>query len=351
MKVETTLVFHRDSIQAGVQQPALMGVAEQARRLEELGYDSVITPEAGHDPFLPLMIVAEHTQRMHFGTAVAIAFPRSPMVTAQIAWDLQRYSGGRFILGLGTQVKGHNERRYSTPWPSPPGPRLKEYILCLRAIFNTFQTNARPDFQGKHYQFTMISPFFNPGPNQDAHVPIYISAVNRYNCRLVGEVCDGIRLHGFNTLKYTNEVILPEIEAGAKKAGRQLSDIDIVGGTFIITGANEEEVERAKAPVRQQLAFYASTRVYHPVLEAHGWMEAGQQLFRLSMEGKWQDMGKLITDEMLDEFAIIGTHEELAPKLKARWGGIATTLDFAFGVRGPEDHERLAFIVQELKKN
>ena len=340
MKLETTIVA-----------PSIQALAEQARRIEETGYDSVVTPEAGHDPFLPLMVIAEHTQRLKFGTGVAIAFPRSPMVTAQTAWDLQRYSGGRFILGLGTQVKGHNERRYSTPWPSPPGPRLREYILCLKAIFKTFQTNSRPEFQGKHYQFTLISPFFNPGPNPDGGVPIYISAVNKYNCRLVGELCDGIRMHGFNTPKYMKEVILPAIRAGAEKAGRQMSDIDIVGGGFVITGKNEEEVEKAKAPVRQQLSFYASTRVYFPVLEAHGWEDVGQKLFRLSMEGKWPEMASSITDEMLEEFAVVGTYDELVPRLKARYSGLVTTLDFGFGIRGPEDRERLSYIVQELKKS
>jgi probable F420-dependent oxidoreductase len=296
------------------------------------------------------MTIAEHTQSLRFGTAVAIAFPRSPMVTAQVAWDLQRFSRGRFLLGLGTQVKGHNERRYSTAWPSPPGPRLRDYILTLKAIFQTFQTSARPSYQGTNYQFTLISPFFNPGPNEDGHVPIYISAVNKYNCRLVGELCDGIRMHGFNTTKYTKEVIIPAIEAGAKKAGRSLSDIDIVGGSFIITGANEEEVERAKAPVRQQLSFYASTRAYLPVLEVHGWQETGEKLFRYSMEGKWQEMANGITVDMLEEFAIIGTYDELVPKIKERYAGVVTTLDFGFGVRSPEDHERLAFIVQELKQ-
>ncbi|HEU4759215.1 MAG TPA: TIGR03617 family F420-dependent LLM class oxidoreductase [Dehalococcoidia bacterium] len=339
MRVETAIVA-----------PSIQDLAQQARRLEEMGYDSVITPEAGHDPFLPLMIIAEHTQRLKFGTGVAIAFPRSPFVTAQMAWDLQRYSGGRFLLGLGTQVKGHNERRYSTPWPSPPGPRMREYILCLKAIFKTFQTSARPDFTGKHYQFTLISPFFSPGPNPNGDVPVYISAVNKYNCRLVGELCDGIRMHGFNTLKYTKEVIIPAIEEGAKKAGRRLSDIDLVGGTFLVTGKNEEEVERAKAPVRQQISFYASTRAYFPVLETHGWEDVGQRLFRLSMEGRWPDMANEITDEMLEEFAVVGTYDELLPKLKERFAGLVTTLDFGFGIRGPEDQERLGWMVQELKK-
>ena len=340
MRVETTIVA-----------PTIPAIAEAAKRVESAGYDSVVTPEAGHDPFLPLMTIAEHTSKLRFGTGVAIAFPRSPFVTAQIAWDLQRFSGSRFMLGLGTQVKGHNERRYSTPWPSPPGPRLREYILSMKAIFNTFQNSARPEYKGEHYQFTLISPFFNPGPNEGGgHVPIYISAVNKYNSRLAGEVCDGIRMHPFNTKKYTEEVIVPAVKVGAQKAGRRYEDIDVVGGGFVITGASEEEVEKAKAPVRQQLSFYASTRVYHPVLTVHGWEETGEKLFRLSMEGNWPEMAKGITDDMLEHFAIIGTYDELLPKIKERYQGMVTTLDFGFGVRTAGEEERVAHLVQEIKK-
>ncbi|OGO46080.1 MAG: hypothetical protein A2W34_01655 [Chloroflexi bacterium RBG_16_64_32] len=336
-------------METAVMAPTIQAVAEYASQMEEMGYDAVITPEAGHDPFLPLMIVAEHTERLKFGTGVAIAFPRSPFSVAQMAWDLQRFSGGRFMLGLGTQVKGHNERRYSTPWPAPPGPRLRDYILCLKAIFNTFQTNERPNYQGKWYQFTLISPFFNPGPNSNG-VPIYISAVNKYNCRLVGELCDGIRMHGFNTPKYTREVIIPSIEEGAQKAGRKLADIDIVGGGFLVTGANEEEVERAKPPVKQQIAFYGSTRSYLPVMECHGWGEVGMRLHRLSMEGRWTEMASEITDEMLDEFAVVGTYDEVVPKIKERYFGIVTTLDFGFAIQSTEQAERLRWMVQELRK-
>lgn len=335
-------------VESAVVAPTIAEYASAAKRLEDAGYDAVMVPEAGHDPFLPLMTIAEHTSTLKFGTAVAIAFPRSPFVTAQIAWDLQRFSGGRFVLGLGTQVKGHNERRYSTPWNSPPGPRLREYILCMKAIFEAFQ-GARPNFQGEHYQFNLLPPFFSPGPNDDPHVPIYISAVNKYNIRLVGELCDGIRMHPFNTMKYTKEVIIPTIKEGADRAGRSMDDIDIVGGGFLITGANEEEVEKARGAVRQQLSFYGSTRVYHPVLAAHGWEETGQQLFRLSMEGKWAEMGQAITDEMLEEFAVIGTYDELVPKIKERYQGVVTTLDFNFGMRGPSDFDRVAGIVKELK--
>ena len=338
MRLETTVMA-----------PSIKDLADYGKRMEGMGYDSIVTPEAGHDPFLPLAILAEHTERLKLGTAVAIAFPRSPFVVAQMPWDLQRYSGGRFVLGLGTQVKGHNERRYSTPWPAPPGPRLREYILCLRAIFNTFQTNERPNFKGDWYQFTLISPFFNPGPNPN-DVPIYISAVNKYHCRLVGEICDGIRMHPFNTPKYTREVIIPSIEEGAKKAGRNLSDIDVVGGGFLVTGKNEEEVERAKAPFKQQIAFYGSTRSYHPVLECHGWGDVGMRLYRLSMEGKWAEMANEITDEMLNEFAVVGTYDEIVPKIKERYSGVVNTLGFGYSTITAEQEERLRWIMQELKK-
>ena len=207
-----------------------------------------------------------------------------------------------------------------------------------------------PGLPGQTLQFTLISPFFSPGANENGHVPIYISAVNRYNCKLVGELCDGIRMHGFNTLKYTNEIIIPAIKEGCEKAGRKFSDIDIVGGAFVITGRNEEEIEKAKGPVRQQLSFYASTRAYFPVLEVHGWQDVGAELFRLSMEGKWGEMANAMTDDMLEEFAVIAPYDQLADKLKQRYAGLVTTLDFGFGVRTAEQQEALTSIVQELKK-
>jgi len=337
-------------VETGIGGRTVQEIKEAAQRAEALGFDGLMSPETGHDPFFPLLIAAEHTQRIKLGTSVAIAFPRSPFVTAQIAWDLQHFSGGRFQLGLGTQVKGHNERRYSTPWVGPPGPRLREYVLCLRAIFDTFQNNVPPRFQGKYYQFTLINPFFNPGPIEHPHVPIYISAVGPYMCRLAGELCDGVRLHGFNTLKYTQEVVLPNLEAGARKAGRSLKDIDIVGGGFIITGRNREEIEGIKEATRSQIAFYGSTRTYLGVLEAHGWGELGLRLHQLSLEGKWQEMASLITDDILREFAIIGTPDEIAPQIKERWGGIITTVSLAFPGRLAVDDEVVRALVRSIQE-
>jgi len=318
----------------------LSHVPQAARRAEELGYDGVLTPETGHDPFLAHVLAAEHTERLELSTAVAIAFPRSPMAVAQIAWDIQKQSKGRFTVGLGTQVKGHVVRRYGMDW-SPPGPRLREYILMMRAIWDSWQNGTRPEFHGQHYRYTLMTPFFNPGPIEHPQIPIHISAINPYNCRLVGELCDGIKLHAFNTQKYFEEVILPNIEQGAKKAGRDPKEIEICGLGFVITGENEEEVEKAKAPVRQQLSFYASTRSYRPVLDIEGWGDLNEELFRMSMEGKWPDMPAKITDDVLDKFAVIGTHDEIVGKIKEKCAGFIDRLGFGIPVRSPEDEERL----------
>jgi probable F420-dependent oxidoreductase len=301
-------------------------IAESARRIEGWGFDGLTTPETGHDPFLPCAIAAEHTTRITVGTNVAIAFPRSPMTVAQIAWDLQRWSGGRFKLGIGTQVKGHNERRYSAPWTAPPGPRMREYIACLRAIFQTFQTGTLTPFRGEHYRFDLISPFFNPGPNESGHVPIYISALNSYMARLAGELCDGLRLHPLSTVSYVNDILRPAVEEGAKKAGRDVAEIEIVSMPFTITGRSAAEVEAAKPQVRMHIAFYASTRTYHAVLRHHGWEEVGLKLHELSMQGRWAEMGQSITDEMLDHFAVTGTYDELMPRLKEQWKGTGDTV-------------------------
>jgi len=328
---------------------SLQAIAAAARRIEALGFDSATMPEAGHDPFLPLVVAAEHTTRITLGTNVAIAFPRSPMVTAQIAWDLQQMSGGRFQLGLGTQVKGHNERRYASPWTAPPGPRLREYVLCLRAMFETFQSGHRPHFEGKHYQFTLMSPFFNPGPIGHAHVPVYVAVLNPYMARLAGELCDGLRLHPIASLRYTKEVVAPAVEAGARKAGRKVSDIDFVGAPFLAVGRTREEIDAAKRGIKQRISFYASTRTYHSVLEFHGWVDVGLRLHQLSVEGKWQEMGNLITDEMLEEWAIIGPFDELGPRLKERCGDVFTTLMLDLPAHLREEEAQLRKVIAALR--
>ena len=321
LRIETVMMAPDADQYAGMRQKTtgIQHIAESARLLEDIGFDGITTPEAGHDPFLPLMIAADNTERVRLGTNVAIAFPRSPMVTAQCAWDLQHFSGGRFNLGLGTQVKGHNVRRYSTPWTSAPGPRMREYILCMKAIFESFQNPGSPThFKGEHYQFTLMPPFFNPGAIEHPDIPIYLAAVNPYMAGLAGELCAGLRLHPIATFSYTRKVILPAIAAGAAKSGRTLSDIDTLGAPFLAIGRDEEGVEKAKNALRQNVSFYASTRTYHTVLDFHGWQDIGLELNKLSISGKWEEMPALISDEMLDEWAVIATYDDFADKLKER---------------------------------
>ncbi len=354
MRVETGLLNPETDQYKGLGQarPSIAGIAAAARTIETLGFDGVCTPEAGHDPFLPLMVAAEHTRSISLGTNVAIAFPRSPMVVAQMAWDLQQFSGGRFNLGLGTQVKGHNELRYSTPWTAGPGPRLRDYILCLQAMFKSFQDGKQPTwFEGAHYRFKLLPPFFSPGPIDYPPPPIYVAAVNKYMSRLGGELCDGLRLHPIGTFTYTKAVVLPTIAAGAAKSGRRLADIDVVGAPFFATGATEGEVAAAKKALKQHISFYASTRTYHTVLAFHGWEDVGLELHRLSREGKWQEMPALITDDMLEEWAVIATHDDFAAAVKARCTGIFSTvlLDLPAGLQ--KDEARVRDVVKTLKED
>lgn len=327
---------------------SLQDVGAEARRAEALGYDGVTTGETSADPFFKLVLAAEHTERVTLGTSVLIAFPRSPMVVAYQAWDLQAFSHGRLNLGLGTQVGAHIRRRFSGTWDSP-GPRLREYIGALRAIWECWRDGVKLNFRGDFYQFTLMTPYFTPAQIEHPHIPVYISAINPYNCRLAGELCDGIRMHGFNTPRYAQRVIIPNLEEGARKAGRTLEEIDIVGTGFTITGPDEQSLEAKFPAVKKQIAFYASTPAYRPVMDIHGWGEEHLELHRMSREGKWDEMGNLISDEMLDAFTTVGTYDEIAGKIKARWGGISTRSGFALPEGQSGDDERLRDIVSELK--
>jgi probable F420-dependent oxidoreductase len=235
-------------------------------------------------------------------------------------------------------VKGHVERRYGALWTGPPGRRLREDVLCLKAMLETFQKGEKPSFEGKHYRFSLMSPFFNPGPIEHPQVPIHLAAVNTYMARLAGELCDGLRLHPIATFRYTREVVLPAVQAGAEAAGRKLDEVDVIGAPFLAIAKDEEGVEAAKRALKQHIAFYASTRTYHAVLEFHGWLDVGKELHRLSREGKWREMPGQISDEMLEEWAIIGTCDGLVGRLKERCSDIFSTvlLDLAPQLRRDE---------------
>jgi probable F420-dependent oxidoreductase len=299
----------------------LRDVPALAREAEELGVDGLWTAETRHDPFLPLALAAEHTRRVSLGTAIAVAFPRSPTVVAHTAWDLQAASGGRVILGLGTQVKGHIERRFGVKWTAP-GPWLREYILALRAIWAAWQARGPVNVRGEHYTITLTTPFFAPGPIEHARIPIYIAAVNAYNLRLAGELCEGVHLHPFHSAKYLRGFALPNIEAGLAKSGRARSAVELACSVFMITGRTSDEVARAREHARSQIGFYASTRTYEPVLAAHGWQDLTPRLHRKSVEGDWAGMAALITDDMLEVFAVEAPLDGLRAALVERYGGL-----------------------------
>jgi len=299
----------------------LRRVPEAVKRAEQLGFDALVMPEINRDPFLALTIAAEHSERVELVTSVAIAFPRAPMIVAQMAWDLQRFSNGRFVLGLGSQVRKHNEDRFSVKWSAPVA-RMREYVLALRAIWDSWQNGSKPAYVGEHYRYTYMTPFFNPGPLEHPRIPVHVSAVNPAMCRLAGEVCDGVRLHGFCTRRYLDEVIVPNIEAGAKKAGRSLAEIELSGGGFLATGATDEEVAKQVETVRTQISFYGSTPSYHGVLALHGWQDLGDRLNKLSREGKWQEMARAVPDEVVHTFAAVGRLDQIGARIRERFRGI-----------------------------
>jgi len=299
----------------------LRDVPALARAAEAIGFHGLWSSGTSHDPFLISALVAEHTQRVALGTAIAVAFPRSPGTLAYLAWDLAALSNGRFILGLGTQVKPHIERRFGVKWESPVA-KLREVILALRALWDTWQNGTRLNFRGQFFKLTLMSPFFNPGPIAHPNVPIYIAGVNRGMCRLAGELCDGFHVHPFHSVRYLRQVTLPAIEEGLRTSGRQRDEMELVSSVLLIPGDTEAERESASHLVRQQIAFYASTPSYAPVMELHGWGDTRQRLSRLAAKGRWGEMPDLITDEMLDEFALSGTWEELPGLIMTRYEGL-----------------------------
>jgi probable F420-dependent oxidoreductase len=306
----------------------LRDVARIARAAEEVGFAGLWSAETQHNGFFPLLIAAEHTERIQLGTAVTIAFPRSPMVMAQNAWDLQALSGGRFSLGLGTQVRAHIERRYGVAWDAPVA-RLRDYIGALRAIWHCWQSGEKLDYQGQFYKHTLMTPFFNPGPIANPDIPIYIAGVNEGLARLAGEACQGFHVHPFHSVKYINEVVRPQIAAGAERAGRSLADVALVSSVFAISGPNEAAIANVRRMVREQIAFYASTPTYRVVLACHGWEGVGEQLSRLAAMKRWSQMGELITDEMLGVFAVEAPLDRIGQALRARYAGVLDRL-FAY---------------------
>jgi len=334
VKVDGTVAFELDKTIASAQEA------------EAAGYDAIWTAETSHDPFFPLLLAAEHTERLELGTGIAVAFARNPMTLANIGYDLQRYSGGRFILGLGSQIKPHITRRFSMEW-SHPAARMRELIAAIHHIWDAWDEGTKLDFRGDFYTHTLMTPFFDPGPNPAGQARIFLAAVGELMTEVVGEVCDGILCHAFTTEQYLRDVTLPALERGAQRAGRSVKDIEISGPAFVVTGTTEEEMAASAVGVRRQIAFYGSTPAYRTVLDHHGWGELQPELNALSKQGEWETMGTLVDDEMLETFAIVAEPEDLARRMHERYGDVVDRVSFYAPYRS--DPERWARVMAGLK--
>jgi probable F420-dependent oxidoreductase len=290
------------------------------RRLEALPVDGLFCAETAHDPFISATLAVEHSTRAEVGTAIAVAFARNPMTVAMAAHDLQRYSNGRFILGLGSQIKPHIEKRFSMPW-SHPAPRMREFIAAMRAIWRSWNDGERLAFRGDYYKHTLMTPFFAPPASEHGAPKVFLAAVGEHMSVVAGEVADGLFVHGFSTEAYLREVTWPAVDRGLVESGRAREQFEMTGLVFVVTGADEQAIASADRLTRKQIAFYGSTPSYLPVLAHHGWGDVQGELNVLSKRGEWDAMGALVTDEMLDAFAVRGAPDEVGRLVRARYEG------------------------------
>ena len=334
-------------IDAGGYAPTVDAAANAARAAEADRYDGWFAVETQVDPFLACGIAAERTDRIEIGTGIAVALARNPMTVALQANDLQALSGGRFILGLGSQIKPHITRRYSMPW-SKPAARMREFILAIRAIWETWGSGAPLDFQGDFYSHTLMAPFFDPGPNPHGNPTIMLAAVGPLMTEAAGEVADGILVHGFCTERYLREATLPALERGFAKAGRTIEGFEITAPAFVVARDTDEEIAEGVQFIKQQIGFYGSTPAYRPVLEVHGWGELQDELHALTKRGEWDKLSGAIDDEVLNEFAIVGTPEDAFAEIAKRYGDIATRITLT--LPPDRDEARWAALFDSLRE-
>ena len=316
----------------------LAKAGQSSKKLEALGYQGAITAETSHDPFFPLLLAAQETEKIELITSIAVAFSRTPMNLANIGHDLNSFSKGRFVLGLGSQIRPHITKRFSMPW-SKPAARMREFILAMRAIWDCWHQGEPLNFDGEFYTHTLMTPMFSPLDNEYGAPKVFLAAVGPMMTEVAGEVADGVIMHAFTTEKYMREVTLPAVEKGLAKAGRSRDDFEVTYPGFIVTGNTEEEFNATKTAVCKQIAFYGSTPAYAPVLGVHGWGDLQPELNKMSKQGQWDEMGTLITDEILDQFAIVGEVDDIVDKFKARWGGLVDRTTGSLPARD-DDHAR-----------
>jgi probable F420-dependent oxidoreductase len=338
MKFDASLLVHDLG-----QMPAL------ARFADEAGFDGVWTFETAHEPFLPLVLAAEHSRRLSLGTSIAVAFARSPAILAHIGWDLARFSQGRFILGLGTQVRGHNERRFGVKWERPVD-KLRDLILAVRAICDCWQNQTRLNFQGEFFKLTLMTPFFSPAPHDYHRIPIFIAGVNRRMCQLGGELCEGFHVHPLHTARYLREVVLPNVQRGLTIAGRERGAIELSSSIFVIPIDDPKEAAAYEAEVKRQISFYASTPVYRTVFDLEGWGDVADRLKTLAARGRWDEMPGLITDEMLDRLALRGNWAELPGLALKKYEGLLDRVSYYFPVVPGENENNWRTTVAGFKR-
>jgi probable F420-dependent oxidoreductase len=307
-------------------QEDLRKVGPAARAIEQAGYDGVTTQENKHDPFLSLAVAGTTTERLELHTGIAIAFARSPMSVANMGWDLAASTGGRFTVGLGSQIRAHNERRFSVPW-SAPAPRMREYVQSLRAIWGAWKGDGKLNYEGQHYRFTLMTPNFVPEPF-DAPAPrIEIAAVGPAMLKVAAEECDGVKLHVFCTRKYLSDAIMPVLQAGLAKAGRPRERFEIMGGGFLVTGPDDAAVAKLFEWVRYRVAFYGSTPAYYPVFAVHGLEDLGRKLNEMTRAGKWNEIAKQVPDDVVHLFAAVGRHDQITKAIEQRFGGLVDAIN------------------------
>ena len=334
LKVDAAVVSQLSQVPAG------------ASTLERRGYDGCWTAEINHDPFLPLTLAAEHTTRIELGTSIAVAFARNPMSVAQIGWDLQDYSQGRFILGLGSQIKPHIEKRFSMPWGQPVA-RMREFVSALHEIWGCWRDGTRLDFDGEFYTHKLMTPMFVPPAHAHGDPKVFVAAVGDRMTQMCGEVADGLLAHAFSTQRYVQEVTIPTLSRGIERSGRRREDVEVMSPLFVVTGHDEQQLIEASVATRKQIAFYASTPAYRSVLELHGWGDLQTDLHRLSREGDWDTMGSLIDDAMLGEFAVVAPVGDLVEKIRARCDGLIDRV--LLGFPASIDEATVVGLVSELR--
>jgi len=350
MRLETLLPLGK--VDPGLRAPEtpldIWSVPDNARLLEDLGYGGMVVEETKDDPFTVLALAAQATSRLRLATAVAIAFPRSPTVLALNAWTLQKLSRGRFTLGLGSQVRGHIQRRYGVAW-SAPAPWMREYVTALRAVWDSWQHGRPLKVSGEHYNLDLMVPLFDAGPIEHPDIPIHLAAVNTRMCGVAGEVADGIRPHPVCTPSYIESVMLPAVRRGAVASGRSLETFRVCMKPLIASARTEEELVAKVRDARARIAFYASTPGYAAAFEHVGLGELAREAKQLSKAQRWEELPAMISDEILEQFAVIGVYDEIGAKVLDRFGDVVTDIEFSIAVRDERDRAQLAGLARQIQ--